>query len=162
MTINKTALLNRIQHWRLEEAGVDLQGAILRGPEAQKIQDLVLQIQACLSNDLRDKEYQDPKNPMKGHCYAASEALWYALGGKNSRWKAVRAVVGGGPHWWLQHKDTGDIVDITAGQFSHPVDYASGVGKGFNTYLKTASVKILQQLQAKGLEVEYRTPIKKP
>jgi hypothetical protein len=38
----------------------------------------------------------------------------------------------GEPHWWLVDAD-GDVLDLTAEQFSTPVPYERGVGIGFLT-----------------------------
>ncbi len=75
---------------------------------------------------------------MKGNCYAASEALYHLLGGKDAGWtptyisgvcfvsEDTRA------HWFLRH-ESGLILDATASQFDTKPDYSKGVGCGFLT-----------------------------
>lgn len=68
-----------------------------------------------------------------GHCYVASQTLWHALGGKRSGYTPqVGPAPGGGSHWWLRHKKTGQILDPTADQFPS-YDYSKGRGIGFLT-----------------------------
>ena len=65
---------------------------------------------------------------MKGNCYATSEALYHILGGKNSGWKVMRIRnqdmgvlqdAEGYAHWYLQHKDTGIVLDASVNQFGN-------------------------------------------
>jgi len=77
-----------------------------------------------------------------GNCYAASEALYHILGGKASGWKPMRippkslgklAIKGdSNNHWYLQHKETGVILDATVRQFGGRIpDYTKGIGASF-------------------------------
>ena len=86
-----------------------------------------------LTNDLRHAKYQGNANPLAGHCYVASEALYHHLGGAASGWVPQFIQHEGSPHWYLKHKETGEIIDPTASQFQVPVPYESGTGKGFLT-----------------------------
>lgn len=36
-------------------------------------------------------------------------------------------------HWWLEHKKTGEIIDLTADQFEVSIPYEKGRGRGFLT-----------------------------
>jgi hypothetical protein len=90
-----------------------------------------------LSDDLLSKKYLEIKflrNLPKtfGHCYVASEAAYYLLGGKESGWKPVYIKHLGCPHWYLQH-ECGAILDLTKDQFQTPVEYEKGRGTGFLT-----------------------------
>lgn len=67
---------------------------------------------------------------MTGHCYVASEALHYLLG---PAWRPMFVRHEGSPHWYLQHRRTGEVLDVTASQFKTPPPYTLGVGKGFLT-----------------------------
>ena len=101
-------------------------------------QQLIDAIQAVLSPDLLKKEYREKNrdNPLYGHCYAASEALYHLLGGKNSGWKPhcgrdEQNVT----HWWLANA-AGERLDPTAGQYTSvglTPPYEAGRGNGFLT-----------------------------
>lgn len=78
-------------------------------------------------------------HPLKGHCYVASEAFYHSIPNKKE-WIPVYAsyetTEGHGTHWWLQHKETGKIVDITAKQFDldfRRILYHKGRRSGFLT-----------------------------
>src|SRR5271157_3415437 len=101
-----------------------------------------------LSDDLLTKPYQqlkigNPKLPnTTGHCYVASEAAYYLLGGKEDGWipQFIRHL--GNPHWFLKHK-SGFILDITYDQFKSPIDYSKGRGCGFLTKLPSKRARKL-------------------
>lgn len=93
---------------------------------------LVESVRSCLSEDLRKKEYRNHPNPVAGHCYVASEALYHRLGGKSAGWTPQSIQHEGGPHWYLKNSD-GRLIDPTADQFETPVPYQLGKGCGFLT-----------------------------
>lgn len=67
-----------------------------------------------------------------GHCYAASEALFYLLGGKEKPpYRPKRIKIDNGSHWFLQHQSTGDILDPTSTQFPNGINYNLAIGCGF-------------------------------
>jgi len=82
---------------------------------------IVDDIKTHLSSDLLKKEYveENETNPMFGHCYVASETLWYLIP-HTIRW-AFSPVCGkdedGITHWWVENKQTGEIYDITGDQY---------------------------------------------
>ena len=83
----------------------------------------------------------------RGNCYAASEALYHLLGGKDAGWTPQMMYHGGGTHWFLKHS-TGFILDPTADQFSRPPsteEYARATGKGFLTKLPSKKAYELMQ-----------------
>jgi hypothetical protein len=90
-------------------------------------------IQGALSDDLRKKHYQGNENSHAGHCYVASEAYYHLKGGEHSGLKPMHVNHEGEPHWFLQHKESGENVDLTASQFKTPVPYDKAKGKGFLT-----------------------------
>lgn len=92
-------------------------------------------IQAQLTPDLLHRKYRHlaAEHPHAGHCYAATEALYHALGAEGSGWRPVNIQWEGSQHWFLQHKKTGKVLDPTAGQFSKPVPYEHGRARGFLT-----------------------------
>ena len=61
----------------------------------------------------------DPSNPMRGHCAAASEALYFLAGGPRAglvAWSASYLEGGGrASHWWLRDA-AGAILDPTRAQ----------------------------------------------
>lgn len=71
-----------------------------------------------------------------GFCYAASEIIYRLNGGKDV-WKKVsisKAKWEHGSHYYLIHKQTGEILDITSDQFTSigiEIPYELGVGGGF-------------------------------
>lgn len=71
-----------------------------------------------------------------GFCYVVSEIIYRLNGGKDV-WKKVsisKAKWEHGSHYYLIHKATGDILDITADQFTSigiEIPYELGVGGGF-------------------------------
>jgi hypothetical protein len=89
-------------------------------------------LRAVLTDDLRRSPWRGSPNPMAGHCYVASEALFHLLGGKMSGWTPQTMTVNDVVHWFLRHED-GRILDPTFDQFDHPLDYDEGRGRGFLT-----------------------------
>ena len=103
-------------------------------PEDAKV--IIERLQAILSkcDYLRREPWKGSANPLAGHCYVASEALSHLLKAQGkSGWVAQVAQVHGGPHWWLRHKETGEVLDPTASQFEGPVPYETGKNIGFLT-----------------------------
>ena len=99
--------------------------------EERDLSDLVDKVVSQLTDDLRRPPYKGSSNPLTGHCYVASEALYHLLGSRD--WVPCNIQHEGGPHWYLKNKVTGEILDATAGQFETPVPYEKGRGKGFLT-----------------------------
>ncbi len=62
-----------------------------RDPES-----LMRDIVAQLTDDLRRPPYKGNKNPLTGHCYVASEALYHLLG--NMDWVPCNIHHEGSPH----------------------------------------------------------------
>ncbi len=102
------------------------------------IETLSAAIRAALTPDLIRPKYRGhDNNPMYGHCYVASEALFHMLGGWGSPYQAVRGKdETGDVHWWLEHKITGHRYDVTADQFysiGRKPPYANGRAGPFLT-----------------------------
>lgn len=66
-----------------------------------------------------------------GYCYQVAQFLFYAMGGYNGKYdlkciKKMEYKVGGqdfaSTHWYIQNKETGNIVDLTASQFDGILD----------------------------------------
>ena len=100
-----------------------------------------------LSDDLllpKYKKMKVGKNLHKtfGHCYVVSEAAYYLLGGKEAGWTPYFINHLGCHHWFLKH-ESGAILDLTAEQFSYPLDYKAARGKGFLTKAPSKRAKDL-------------------
>ena len=108
--------------------------------------NLIVALQAVLTPDLVPAEFKGrPENPMFGQCYAAAEALYRLLGGKNLGYKAQRAVDDNGiSHWWVL-SPTGDILDPTSAQytdFGKTPPYLEGKGASFRRLSNRAAIII--------------------
>ena len=66
-----------------------------------------------------------------GYCYQVAQFLFYAMGGYNGKYdlkciKKMEYKVGGqdfaSTHWYIQHQETNNIVDLTASQFDGILD----------------------------------------
>lgn len=83
------------------------------------------------------------KNRVFGHCYIASEALFHMSDKKRSGFVPQVLRYKRGTHWFLRHKLTGRVVDITKSQFLQPVPYELGKGKGFLTVKPSKNARII-------------------
>lgn len=108
---------------------------------------LIKRIQSVLKPSLLKKGYGG-EHPLSGHCYAASEALYHALGGRVSSWFPVRAKDDTGiVHWWLEDEE-GRILDPTAAQYTdldRTPPYAKGRRGGFLTREPSKRARIILQ-----------------
>ena len=93
---------------------------------------LAAMVVANLDDGLRKKPWKGHPNPLAGHCYVASEALFHLLGGYGAGWKARTVRHEGSNHWFLEHPILG-ILDVTAAQYTDPVPYHEARGRGFLT-----------------------------
>lgn len=84
------------------------------------------------SDDLRRPQWRGDPNPLAGHCYVASEALFHLMGGKAAGLTPHTVRVDGVVHWFLRTA-SGRIVDPTASQFEQEVPYHLSRGRGFLT-----------------------------
>jgi GNAT superfamily N-acetyltransferase len=96
-----------------------------------RVQRIYDTVRANLTQDLLKPEYQGNPNPFHGHCYVATEALWHLLDGDKTGWERMHLATAQGPHWFLQHKKTGVILDPTAEQFPKRPAYEKAKPKGF-------------------------------
>ena len=106
--------------------------------ESHNIESLVSKIQSVLTPDILKGMWKGDNvdNKFKGHCYAATEALYWILGGPNSGYdpyvvsnKTYPELLKneGESHWYLKDKKTGKIIDITKDQFGDfNIDYSRG------------------------------------
>ena len=91
------------------------------------LDDLIKDIKEHLTPDLLKPRYREENkagNPMYGHCYIATEALYYLIRSEKydlyDEYSGFKPRCGkepnGDTHWWLQTRD-GDIIDPTKEQF---------------------------------------------
>jgi hypothetical protein len=69
---------------------------------------------SLLSDELRWDRWRGHANPVAGQCYTASEVCRALLG---VAWEPHRVPHERSCHWFLKHRDTGDVLDPTVGQF---------------------------------------------
>lgn len=109
-------------------------------------EELIRKIKSVLTPDLLKgywKKHQDPNNPMGGHCYAATEALYWMLGGTKSDWKTYvlnnltwsEGLKDGETHWFIRNTKTGEILDPTKEQFGiKEINYDGGKNNTMMNY----------------------------
>jgi len=100
--------------------------------DKKELAKYVRAVKKALTDELRSPKYRGRENPLAGHCYVASEALYHLLGGKEAGWKPMSVRHEGEPHWFLKH-ESGLVVDATESQFQEPVPVCDARGKGFLT-----------------------------
>lgn len=123
------------------------------------IPNLVESIRGALTDDLLKPEWRnrEDRKPTSGHCYAASEAAYHLLGGKDAGWTPMNVKHEGDSHWFLRGPQ-GETVDPTHDQFSTPVPYHKAVGRGFLTREPSKRAKtIMDRVQG---PVEPRTALR--
>lgn len=127
------------------------------------------QIREVLSTDLLSPQYlaklEKDADISCGQCYAAAEAVYHKWGkfnGFTPKYLTSKDFPEGLPkgetHWFLQNKETKEIIDPTAEQFgSTPIPYEKGTGAGFLTKQpsKNKGGEILNRL---GTEKVIQTP----
>lgn len=96
-------------------------------------------------DSLRRPRWRGLREPLAGHCYVASEALFHLLGGATAGLKPCFVRHERQPHWYLECSD-GAILDVTVVQFSRRPDYwYRGRGCGFLTKRPSKRARILMK-----------------
>ena len=112
---------------------------------SQEIEEMIERVRGCLSDDLLRPQFVGLPWPT-GHCYVASEALWWLLSGSDSLLEPVRARGEDGVvHWWLQD-EVGNIYDPTGDQYEHNELislHRRGKAGGFLTNVPSKRARIL-------------------
>jgi len=112
--------------------------------------DIMDSIRDSLTPELLKPEYVDDnkENPMFGHCYISSEALYYKL--KEYHKTRFKAVCGkddeGITHWWIVDTQTGRRFDVTADQYysiGKTPPYENGTITGFLTNKPSKRCQVL-------------------
>jgi len=110
-------------------------------PSFEAAQAMVPVVQEILAScpHLLEPQYRGKEDPMTGHCYVGTEALFHMLGGYDQKtWGAETVSHEGGPHWFLRHKPSGKVIDPTASQFKTQVPYEQGIPKGMQPFYQFA------------------------
>ena len=113
---------------------------------------LVAALPGALTAELLREPYRSRvaagAHPLTGHCYVASEVYFHLCGGKAAGYTPMCQKHEGWPHWWLRGP-SGEVIDPTAAQFSYPVPYELGKGKGLLTRKPSWRARIvMSRLQA--------------
>ena len=89
----------------------------------RNVNELIKKIQSNLSDDLLHSSYrkQYAGQGVHGHCYVATETLYYLYGKENGYNPRYFRCQDGGTHWWLE-KD-GEVLDPTAEQVAEDFIY---------------------------------------
>ncbi len=97
------------------------------------IERLGAAVLASLSPELVLPQFRklQENHPLGGHCYVASEAIYYLLGGRESGYMPASVTHEGVKHFYLKHRETGSTLDLTSGQFRTPPDYKQGRGSAY-------------------------------
>ena len=115
--------------------------------------ELVENDKSILTLDLLKPEWKkinlESRIHTTGHCYAASEALYYLFGAK-SRFKPMQAKSETGvSHWFLFDKVNNEIIDPTKSQFKEielNYIYKNAKGRGFMQQ-SDRSKKIIKKIE---------------
>lgn len=112
---------------------------------------------------LRAPRYRGHPNRFAGHCYAATEALYHLMNGKETGWKVRRGHHENDTHWWLYHPEHGVVLDPTAEQFKKPVPYGKlktrdgrDSAGGFLTKEPSKRARIIMERALKKLGNEFK------
>lgn len=106
---------------------------------------LMTEIQSCLTEDLLKKEFKiTTGNKLSGHCYVATEALYYLLPNNIQEiFKPSTLKVNGVTHWFLRNIINNEILDPTAPQFDFELDYTKSRRSAFLTQVPSKRCLIL-------------------
>ena len=106
------------------------------------------EIVTYLSNndELRKPKFKGSEQPLGGHCYVATEALYQYLGAEQSAWTPQYVKHEETTHWFLKHDQTGEIIDLTVTQFETKPPYNEGTGCGFQNSPSKRCVTVLEKL----------------
>lgn len=105
------------------------------------------EVKQLLKNDILGNYWYDinklSNHKSVGFCYLASE-LYYNLDGKSQKWwfKEINSdlLPYNGKHFYLENKQTGEILDITKSQFENiKIPYNLGKSKGIRYVSKNCN-----------------------
>ena len=105
--------------------------------EAEDVAQLVVSL---LSDELRWDRWRGNPNPVAGQCYTASEVCRALLG---TAWEPYRVPHERSFHWFLKHRDTGEVLDPTVAQFGQLPSYERARPARFGRRTSAASQVLL-------------------
>lgn len=125
------------------------------------IEEIKEGIVKSLDDSLLKPEWKkvSPRNNVTGHCYAASEALFYMTGADKKWIPQVGKDENGGTHWWLLSKQDGKIVDPTSEQFTEfgkEPPYENGKGCGFQQQSDRCKTIMKRTFENLGLDFDLK------
>tara|TARA_R100000656_G_scaffold104176_2_gene76301 strand:+ start:24099 stop:24881 length:783 start_codon:yes stop_codon:yes gene_type:complete len=114
--------------------------------------DLKLFLSEGSCNDLRQLQFVEKgNNPLRGHCYVASEVLAHLLRERGVKITPMQINHEEESHWYLRWQigNNQGVVDVTKSQFARPPRYTQGRGRGFLTKdLSKRAVEMLHRYSA--------------
>ncbi len=122
---------------------------------------LIKKIQSVLTPDLLKGIWiRETDNKLAGHCYAATEALYWILGGPENEFKTYvlnsrtfpEGLSEGETHWFLKNSE-GDVLDPTAEQFTCKIPYNMGTPNSMMNFPKGGSKRAKEIIKRLGYEV---------
>ena len=103
---------------------------------------------------IKDKFKQDnPRTRLDGLCYVVSESLYHMTGGQDC-WIPKQMEHEGVSHWFLVHRETGTVYDLTEDQFQSNIPHEKARGRGFCTGEPSNRSSILIDAVKKELDVD--------
>ena len=103
----------------------------------EEVTGLVLSL---LSDELRWDKWRGNENAVAGQCYTASEVCRALLG---PAWEPYMVPHERSFHWFLRHRDTGEILDATVAQFQQLPSYEKARPACFGRRTSAASEVLL-------------------
>lgn len=102
--------------------------------ELQEVGQIVKEEAKRHRSALIKKEYDstNPATELEGLCYTVSESMYHLTGGKDV-WTPKQMEYEGVSHWFLVHKESGNVFDLTEEQFESSVPHSQARGRGFCT-----------------------------
>jgi hypothetical protein len=112
-------------------------------------------VSELIRQNLTEKYLTEPlqrDNPLRGFCYIATQSIYYLMDtDRLESWSGVDA--SSVTHWWLADRDTGEIIDLTADQYSVlDFDPPYDVGRkrtwyGFRPFIQKRTMDLIHQIQ---------------
>mgnify|MGYP006928086030 CR=1 FL=1 len=97
----------------------------------------------------RKYDSDNPRTRLDGLCYTVSESMYHLTGGKKV-WTPKQMKHEGVSHWFLVHKETGTVFDLTEEQFESSVPHSEARGRGFCTgQPSNRSSKLIKKVESK-------------
>lgn len=99
-----------------------------------EIDILIELVLSSLTDDLLKNKYKSNNQNYSGHCYVATEAIYYLLDDDDKKYYIPSILkINNITHWFLKNRITGDIIDPTKKQFDFIIDYTKSRNSSFLT-----------------------------